>query len=80
MLPALDRLAVTPGGRVWARRAALRGEEAAIDVLDATGEYLGTLPPGAPFPIAFLSEDRLLAKETDELDIEYLVVYLVNES
>jgi hypothetical protein len=41
------------------------------------GDYLGTLPPGAPFPVAFPEADRLAAVERDALGIASLVVYRI---
>lgn len=71
-----ERQAVAPLSPT-VRRNALRGEQRSIDVLDPEGRYLGTLPEGSPFPIAFLSPDTLITEETDELDVEYLVAYSV---
>ena len=75
VLPAIDALTVGPRGRVWVRRGHVRDEEARVDVLGADGAYLGTLPPGAPFPAAFLPDGRVVAVERDELDVPRVVVY-----
>jgi hypothetical protein len=54
VVPTISGLAVAPDGSVWVRRAVVRGEEdPAIDILRPDGGYLGTLPPGSPFPAAF---------------------------
>ncbi|MGH7468282.1 MAG: 6-bladed beta-propeller [Longimicrobiales bacterium] len=71
----LADLAVTPQGEIWALRSARNQARGPIDVFDVNGRYLGTLPPGVPFPIAFLSETRFVAAETDELDVERIVVW-----
>lgn len=53
-VPAVSGLAVAPDGSIWVRRGLVTGEgEPAIDVLDPDGAYIGTLPAGSPFPIAF---------------------------
>ena len=54
MVPAISGLAVAPDGSIWVRRAAVTGEgDPRIDILGPDGAYLGTLPPGSPFPVAF---------------------------
>ncbi len=52
-------LAVDPGGRVWVARRGGGPAPEAIDVLDAGGEYLGTLAADV-LPVAFLSEARFV--------------------
>ena len=53
-VPAISGLAVAPDGSLWVRRGLVRGEgEPAIDVHDPDGAYIGTLPAGSPFPVAF---------------------------
>lgn len=74
-LPAVTAVALTPAGELWARRGSVRGEPVVVDVFSADGEYLGTLPEGAPWPAAFLPDGRLIAIETDELDVQRLVGY-----
>ena len=75
VLPAIDGLAVGPDGRVWVRRGHVRDEKARIDLFGPDGAYLGTLPPEAPFPAAFLPDGRIAAVERDELDVPRVVVY-----
>jgi len=77
-LPAISALAVSPDGMIWVRRGSFREEAALIDLLDRDGRYLGTLPAGSPFPVAFISSDTLIVKETDEFDIEYIVAYSIS--
>lgn len=79
-MPAVGSLALAPDGRAWVRRDAVRGEPAAIDVLAPDGEYLGTLPEGTPWPVAFLSSRTYAAIETDELDVDRVVIYRVEET
>jgi hypothetical protein len=43
----------------------------------ADGEYLGTLPGRAPYPLLTLPGDRIAALAADSLDVERLVVYRV---
>ena len=76
-IPVIAALAEGPDGTLWVRRAGAPGEAQPTDVFDAAGTYLGTLPPGAPFPSAVLG-DRLIAVEQDDMDVERLVVYEVS--
>lgn len=75
VLPTIEGLALAPDGRIWVRRGAVKGEDPNIDVLDRDGSYMGTLPPGSPFPAAFLPDGRLVTTETDEMDVNRIVVY-----
>jgi hypothetical protein len=53
-VPAISALAVAPDGSIWVRRGLVKGEGApAIDIHESDGAYLGTLPAGSPFPVAF---------------------------
>jgi hypothetical protein len=74
LVPAVLRLAVSPAGELWVlRRAAETGPR--IDVFDRDGRYLGTLPPGSPFPVAFPAVDRIAAVEHTDDGVPYLAVY-----
>ncbi|HSJ25156.1 MAG TPA: hypothetical protein VK929_10830 [Longimicrobiales bacterium] len=77
-IPAIGQLAVAPDGSIAVRRGGVRDTPRAIDLFAADGEYLGTLPPGSPFPLAFLPDGRIAAADTDALDVTRLVVYRVD--
>lgn len=76
-LPSLGALAVSPAGEVWAQRRRLANEPNRTDVFGDDGGYLGTTEPGSPFPAAFLPDDRVVAVETDSLDVPVVAVYRV---
>lgn len=80
VLPGLTALALAPAGDVWALRGRVEGEPNRIDVFGSDGSYIGTLPPGAPFPAAFLPGDRIVAVETDSFDVPVIVAYQVDRS
>ena len=65
-LQAIADLRIGPDGQVWVRRGHTAYEADEIDVFSRTGEYLGTLPNGSPFPTAFLSSDRIVVATQDE--------------
>jgi hypothetical protein len=75
VVPSIRRLALGPDGTLWVQRFAVRGDPETIDVFAAGGEYLGTLPAGAPFPEAFFPDGRFAAVEKDDLDVDHVVVY-----
>jgi hypothetical protein len=74
VIPVIDDLAEGPDGTLWVRRAHALDGPRPIDVFGGDGSYLGTLPDGAPFPVAVLGP-RIVAIEADEMDVERLVVY-----
>ncbi|MEX2530121.1 MAG: 6-bladed beta-propeller [Gemmatimonadota bacterium] len=78
--PAVGRIAIDREGGLWVQRGGLREEPRAIDLFDADGDYRGTLPPGAPFPLAFFPDGRIAASHTDDFEVTRLVVYRVEES
>lgn len=77
-LQVVDEIRVDPKGRLWVRRNAVAGK-GPIDVFDETGVYLGTLPPDAPYPVAFASASRFAATYTGELGIPHVAVYRIAE-
>ena len=79
LVPAIRGFRVDPMGRIWISRGGPRPEPTPTDVLATDGTYLGTLPAEAPFPIGFLPDGRVLAVETDALEVERLVVYRIEE-
>lgn len=80
VLPGVTALRLSPEDEVWALRGHVRDEPNRIDVFRSDGSYLGTLPPGAPVPAAFLPGDRIVAVERDSLDVPVIVAYQVVRS
>jgi hypothetical protein len=80
-IPWINQVSLAPAGELWISRKEVGTDgPAPIDVFDASGAYVGTLPTGAPVPLVFLSESRYLASETDELDVMRLIVYEVSRT
>lgn len=79
VIPAISGLAVAPDGSIWVRRSEVPGRgEPPIDILGPDGGYLGTLPPGSPFPIAFAGRGRdyrTVSIRVSELGEADVVVY-----
>lgn len=75
--PIIHGLAVSPEGAVWLRRRTDAPGELPIDVIDATGAYIGTLPAGSPFPALFRGPDEIVVVERDELNRPLVVVYAI---
>lgn len=78
VMPAIARLILDPAGRLWVERSHVRGQSAPIDVYDARGDYAGTLPASTPFPVTFLSANRMASIEVDELDVSRLVIHHIS--
>ncbi|MFW6078847.1 MAG: 6-bladed beta-propeller, partial [Gemmatimonadota bacterium] len=80
-LQTVSRIRLSPStGEFWVQRRSLRHDDGPIDVFDDDGVYIGTLPPGTPFPEAFIGDERIAAIATDELDVRRVVVYRVGRS
>lgn len=74
-LPTVGRMTIAPDGYLWVQRYTVdKKKAAAIDLFDSDGRYTGTIDDGSIFPIAFLPDGRLLTTQTDELDVERLVI------
>lgn len=76
--PIVRSLAVAPDGGVWLSRRTEVAGESPIDVLDATGAYVGTLPRESPFPALFRGADEIITVETDDSDLPHVVVYRIH--
>jgi len=76
VIPVIDELAAGPQGSLWVKRSAGPTASGPIDVFRADGTYHGTLPEGSPLPVAVIG-DRIAAIETDDSDVQRLVVYRV---
>lgn len=74
---AVRRIRASPDGGLWVERLTTENEHP-IDVFADSGEYIGTLPHGTPFPDAFLGVDRFAVVERDTLDIEIVTVYRID--
>jgi hypothetical protein len=77
--PVIESLAVAPDGAVWLRRRTDVPGEFLVDVFDASGGYVGTLPRESPFPALFRGGDEIVTVETDEFDLPHVVVYRVRQ-
>jgi hypothetical protein len=73
-VPMIGRLAVAPDGSIWVERFDVTNDPKDVDLFDPDGSYLGTLPKGTPFPVGFLPDGRILVSETNEFDVEQLVI------
>ena len=76
-IPRIAEIAVAPSGETWIRRRTDDATAFLIDVFDGAGEFLGTLPPDAPFPAAFLPGEKIVVAEMDSLDVPVVAVYSV---
>lgn len=75
VLPAYERLAIAPDGRVWGTRYVIRGETGLVDVYDVERGYEGTLAVGSARPFAFLPNGTVLSLESDDDGVPMLVAY-----
>lgn len=73
-VPAIANLALAADGRLWVQRRVPGEETPPIDVFDADGAYVGTLPVGTRFPALLLRDGGVGVIVRDELDVDRLVV------
>jgi hypothetical protein len=82
VVPAISGLAVAPDGFVWVRRADPGGgADVDVDILDPDGAYVGTLPPGIPFPVAFAGRGRdyrAVSIRTSDLGSTEIVIHRID--
>jgi hypothetical protein len=76
-IPIIIEIAAGPDGSWWIQRHAA-GAEDVVDVFAADGDYIGTLPASAPYPVVAMPGGRLGAVVRDELEVDRLVVYRLN--
>jgi hypothetical protein len=73
-VPVLAGLYVDPRGRLWAQRTGREvGTDGPIDLIDASGRYLGTIS-GQKLPAAVSLTGRAAYFERDDNDVEKVVV------
>ena len=75
VIPAVGQMTLGPDGTLWVSRRDVRGEPRPTDLFTPSGQYMGTLPPGSPFPAAFTPDGGIVVVERDELDVPRVVVY-----
>ncbi len=79
LVPSIRELLVEPDGTIWVQRDWTVPGEHPIDVMAPDGAYLGTLPSEVEYPIAFTAAGHAVVIETDDLDVQRLVVYRVDK-
>lgn len=65
------------GEEIWIQRGRVSDEPNNVDVFGADGEYMGTLPPDSPFPVAFLGDDVVVVLTLDALDVPVMTAFRV---
>lgn len=74
--PAIAELRVAGRGTVWALRAHGIGTEQEWDVL-TDGRHVRTVVLPAGFHLTDVNDDRIVGTITDDLDVEYVVLFSV---
>ena len=74
-IPLIGTVFLSPSGELWVERfTADREAIVPIDVFDARGAYVGTLVRESFSPVVLLPGGRVCVVETDENDVQRLVV------
>ena len=79
LVPTIRELLLEPDGTIWVQRDWTTPGEHPIDIIAPDGAYLGTLPPEVEYPVAFTAGGHAVVIETDDLDVQRLVVYRVDK-
>jgi hypothetical protein len=74
-VPVIQQLKVAPSGELWVRHRDASGNPGGVDVFAPDGGFVGTLPDSTPFPVAFLSHDRIVAISKDSSDVPAVTMY-----
>jgi hypothetical protein len=74
VVPAVREILAQPDGTVWVRRNPPSARLGTFDLLAPDGAYVGTLID-VPVPLAFMPDGDVVGVETDELDVDRVVVY-----
>lgn len=74
-IPVVQDVLLAPEGELWVKRRGEPGGSDRIDVFAADRTYLGTLPLGTPFPLAFLGSARFVTVGKDSLDVPVVEAY-----
>jgi hypothetical protein len=75
VIPLIGTVFLSPSGELWVERFMVdRDAIVPIDVFDARGAYVGTLVRESFSPVVLLPGGRVGVVETDELDVQRLVV------
>jgi hypothetical protein len=78
LVPTIADVLLSPDDELWVIRSPTAAAATSIDLFAEDGSYRGTLPAGSPTPVAFGPSRRIIAIETDSLDIPRVVVYRVD--
>jgi hypothetical protein len=81
-IQVIERIAADWQDRIWVQRASADpGEPGPTDVITADGDYVGTLAPdGLRTPYAFGPDGLAAWIETDDLDVQHVVVARIPSS
>jgi hypothetical protein len=80
-IPLIEHVRLSPEGEVWVQRATLGPNTSGpIDIFDATGEYIGTLPANSRLPLVFLPNRRAALLQTDEHGNSIIEIVRINRS
>ena len=73
-MPVVSGMYVDPRGRMWVQRTGKEvGQDGPIDLINANGQYLGTVV-GQKLPAAVSASGRAAYIERDDMDVEKVVV------
>jgi hypothetical protein len=78
VIPAIGEITIAPDQGLWLRRVDPGRPEPAVDVIDAKGEYVGTLPLHTPWPIGFLPNGDPVSLTEDSLGVSRVIVYKID--
>ena len=81
-IPVVLSLKTSWDGTIWVRHRGAEGTEGTrIDLISSNGRYIGTFAPGSTaMPAAFGPDGLVAFVETDDMDVQYVVVKRLPEA
>jgi len=80
VVPPIRTVLLGPSGELWVQRFTVDpSAPMPVDMFDAAGAYVGTLVRESFQPVILLPDGRVGVVEKDDLDVERLVVYAMEE-
>ncbi|MEO5510519.1 MAG: hypothetical protein ABIV28_04365 [Longimicrobiales bacterium] len=80
VIPTIGAISIANDGGLWVQRVDPGHSRPAVDIIDASGEYVGTLPLKTPWPVGFLPNGNPIAMDEDTAGNTQIIAYRINKN